>query len=221
MPRDWLSPKTLTVLAVILGLVVVFGWVYSATRDEPEGPAAASAEPDDRNYVHSTTNVRFGPGTNYDVIAQLAQNEAVVVQSAVGVWSHVRFGDGERGYVQSSLIYDAPAAPPFETMRQRARGMSKDDFAAYSRPFNGYYAQWSGWVTKKDELSFGGYDVWIDMDSPGGRTDPEVSFYLSDEAGRSLRTGQKITVKGKIAYLELMAGSGLQVAIEGARLIEP
>ncbi len=77
-------------------------------------PAARSASPSQparaRRYVHTTVNVRAGPGTGHTVLTQLHSGDAVQVLSRSDNWAQVRIGPDRQGYIYVPLL--KPAPPP-------------------------------------------------------------------------------------------------------------
>ncbi len=92
------------------------GVTYAPTASPTPSPTPVIV-PDDGKYMQvlceTYVNLRSGPGTSYDTLAQLHNGDLVKLLDVNGSWSHVMYGDME-GYVSSSLltsVVTATAAP--------------------------------------------------------------------------------------------------------------
>ena len=92
------------------------GVTYAPTASPAPSPTPIIV-PDDGKYMQvlceTYVNLRSGPGTSYDTLAQLHNGDLVKLLDVNGSWSHVMYGDME-GYVSSSLltsVVTATAAP--------------------------------------------------------------------------------------------------------------
>ena len=92
------------------------GVTYAPTASPTPSPTPIIV-PDDGKYMQvlceTSVNLRSGPGTSYDTLAQLHNGDLVKLLDVNGSWSHVMYGDME-GYVSSSLltsVVTATAAP--------------------------------------------------------------------------------------------------------------
>ena len=92
------------------------GVTYAPTASPTPSPTPIIV-PDDGKYMQvlceTYVNLRSGPGTSYDTLAQLHNGDLVKLLDVNGSWSHVMYGDME-GYVSSSLltsVVTATAAP--------------------------------------------------------------------------------------------------------------
>jgi uncharacterized protein YgiM (DUF1202 family) len=50
------------------------------------------------------TNIRSGPGTQYEIIGTVVENEVFYVISTEGNWWRIRTKDGKEGYMHKSRI---------------------------------------------------------------------------------------------------------------------
>lgn len=57
----------------------------------------------------SLANIRSGPGTNHDVLWQVAQNHPILVLKKAGNWIHFRDFEGDKGWIHKSLVRKIPA----------------------------------------------------------------------------------------------------------------
>ncbi len=112
----------------------VAGWLVTATNDETNGSAGPSAHPSEGKtdgvsagptggegqaaesspptltVLYDTTNVRSGPGTNYDVISRVQSGERYPILKSEGQWYQIQLADGTKGYVAGWLV-SADGAP--------------------------------------------------------------------------------------------------------------
>jgi SH3-like domain-containing protein len=71
------------------------GWVHRSLVGDL--PAAVTTSP--------TSNVRSGPGTDYDIRMQVDFGVPFRVLERKGEWLHVEHADGEKGWIHQSLIW--------------------------------------------------------------------------------------------------------------------
>ncbi|UZJ78497.1 SH3 domain-containing protein [Fictibacillus sp. KU28468] len=83
--------------------------------------------------VNSSLNMRSGPATTYSVLAILAHNTPVTVQSETKGWSKVT-ASGNTGYVSSSYLVDQAEAAPGIT--NTAYGKTLDEMVAIQMKVN-------------------------------------------------------------------------------------
>lgn len=79
---------------------------------------------------------------------------------------------------------------------------------------------WTGWVEDVRSKTFGGYELWIDMDSPDELISvQDVSFDIPDSLALELNKDDKVNFSGTIYYAQYILGS-LQISLENPT-VEP
>lgn len=81
----------------------VAGWLVSVSYPAPDGPHVTIISPD--------TNIRTGPGTQYDIVKRVQTGEKYEIISTEGEWFQIRFADGSTGYVAGWLVSTFGVAP--------------------------------------------------------------------------------------------------------------
>jgi hypothetical protein len=83
------------------------------STEEAQATATPEAEPQLIATVTSANgaNVRSGPGTDFDVIAGLRRNAAVIVLEVTDDWVRVQLDDGREGWVSAGLVVISEATP--------------------------------------------------------------------------------------------------------------
>jgi hypothetical protein len=71
--------------------------------------AAASAA--EIAYTKSTTNLREGPGTSYDIVKSLPKNTMVSVEACTSTWCAVTTEDDDEGFVSKALLKKNKGGP--------------------------------------------------------------------------------------------------------------
>lgn len=80
----------------------VAGWLVSVNYPTPEGPYVT--------ILNQDTNVRKGPGTEYEIIRRLNAGEKHPILGTEGDWFQIRLSDGTAGYVAGWLV--SPVGAP-------------------------------------------------------------------------------------------------------------
>lgn len=92
-------------------------------------------------------------------------------------------------------------------------------FKAYARSVEGSWIRWQGWVEDVNEKLLGGYEVWIDMDSPEEMLSvQDITFDIPDSLALALEKNQQIVFEGQISSLRNFLGS-LSVGLDSAQII--
>ena len=96
--------------------------------------------------------------------------------------------------------------------------MTEAQFKGYARSLVGKRVKWSGYVDDVDEGFLGGFEVWVDMDSPN---DPvsvqDVYFDIDRSKALNLRRDSKITIEGDIESVIGLLGVTAQVNLGAVR----
>jgi hypothetical protein len=109
-------------------------------------------------------------------------------------------------------------APSLEYIRAQMREMTEAQRNEYSRGLVGNSVHWTGRVVEVNEKTFGGYEVWIDMDPPGALSVQDVEFDVSKELGLSLSKEQRVSFTGEIKSAGLLLNS-CQIGLKNARIL--
>ena len=98
--------------------------------------------------------------------------------------------------------------------------LTEAQFNALARGVEGRRVRWSGWVEDVNEKMFGGFEVWVDMDSPAQMISvQDVTFGVPQSIALSLRKDSRLTFEGTIASVLNVFGS-LQVTLKDARVLQ-
>jgi hypothetical protein len=102
----------------------------------------------------------------------------------------------------------------FLTIRKNMEGMTDLQFKRYADGLKGKKVIWTGWVEEVKERFLGGYDCWVDMDSPGAMMSvQDVTFDVSESVAMKLKKDNKIRFTGTIKSVMSVMGS-CQVNLE-------
>lgn len=94
-------PDIAAIRRILLAIVIAyFGLVSIALAQMASGPAIAT----------TNVNMRFGPSTNYQVVAVVRAGEQVQVSRCTGGWCLVDFGR-DRGWISQSFLRPLIASP--------------------------------------------------------------------------------------------------------------
>jgi N-acetylmuramoyl-L-alanine amidase len=74
----------------------VAGWLISVQQPAMSGPHVTILNPD--------TNIRSGPGTQYDIIKRVQTGEKYAIVKKEGDWFQITLSDGSTGYVAGWLV---------------------------------------------------------------------------------------------------------------------
>ena len=136
-------------------------------------PAAAESPPaPERAFVTAVmANVRQGPGTNWNSIAQVPQLQEVYILSESDGWSQVSFDAAQTGYVSSSLLtkgsYDDARAAVCEV-------------GSTPLPYSGQVLKQTGTGTHQLTVNAGSQDVLVKL-----RRGPETVLAFFVNKGQS------------------------------------
>ena len=78
--------------------------VTAAPKPAPEAKPAAADPNSYQAYATSNLNLRSGPGTGYDTIGGVGQDEDITVLEEDSNWLKVRLSDGSEGWISSGYI---------------------------------------------------------------------------------------------------------------------
>ncbi|HXT61196.1 MAG TPA: hypothetical protein VN699_21325 [Pirellulales bacterium] len=123
----------------------------------------------------------------------------------------------------ASVAEPAPTreAPPFEEIRTNAKEMTDAQWNKYGPSLAGSHVAWSGWVKEVNEKTFGGYEVWIDMDAPDVPLSvQDVYADIPDDLALQLRKGQQVRVSGTIKSATNLLGS-MAIRLEKGATVTP
>ena len=109
----------------------------------------------------------------------------------------------------------------FASMRQQMRGnLTEAQFKAVARGLEGRRIRWRGWVEDVNEKMFGGYELWVDMDSPNVTISvQDVTFDIPDNLALSLRKDAPVRFEGTIRSVTNVMGS-LSVRLTDAVVLQ-
>lgn len=110
---------------LIVLLVMIFGYLlsdndkplkssYYNTRHETNSHQDIP-EPKDARYVHSTINIRSGPGMKHPVVGKLQRGEVVNVLSENDGWATILMQENAKGFIFAELLKPYPI-PPVEVV---------------------------------------------------------------------------------------------------------
>lgn len=115
----------------------------------------------------------------------------------------------------------APEAPPFEEIRKNMQEMTDAQWNKYGPSLTGNRVSWTGWIKEVNEKTFGGYEVWIDMDAPDVPLSvQDVYADIPDDLALQLRKGQQVRVSGTIKSATNVLGS-LGIRLEKGATVTP
>lgn len=99
----------------------------------------------------------------------------------------------------------------FMDIRANMEKMTDLQFDKYVKPLKGKVIRWTGWIEQVKEKFFGGYEVWIDMDSPEESFSvQDITFDVSEGIAEVLEKDGKYKFVGTIKSIHKILGS-LQV----------
>ena len=80
-----------------------------------------------------------------------------------------------------------------------------------------WVTNWTGWIDDVNEKTFGGYELWIDMDPPDEVLSVyDVTFDISDEVALQVTKDNPIAFSGKITAVTDISGVGLVITLDEA-----
>ncbi len=108
----------------------------------------------------------------------------------------------------------------FEAAREAIVGMTEAQFKQMASQLEGKnIVSWSGWVENVNVKTFGGYEVWIDMDSPDSLLSvQDVTFDVPEQLALSLSKDNPINFSGEIESVSNVLGS-LQIRLKNAAVL--
>ena len=80
----------------------IYGWVHQVAFGLPETS---------RLYVKTKSNIRFGPGTNYRIIAVVPKGEILRRLAKRGKWYNVKLPNNKKGWIREDLVNVQRIAP--------------------------------------------------------------------------------------------------------------
>lgn len=109
----------------------------------------------------------------------------------------------------------------FASIRQQMReGLTEAQFKAVARGLEGRRIRWRGWVEDVNEKMFGGYELWVDMDSPNVIISvQDVIFDIPENLALSLRKNAPVRFEGTIRSVMNVIGS-LSVQLTSAVVLQ-
>jgi hypothetical protein len=113
-------------------------------------------------------------------------------------------------------------APAFEEIRSIMGQMTDAQWNQYSISLEGLTAtEWVGWVEDVNEKTFGGYELWVDMDPPEETFSvQDVTFDIPEDIALEIRRDSKVTFSGRIISVMNIMGS-LQILLKDASIVPP
>ena len=120
----------------------------------------------------------------------------------------------------SKSVVEAEPAPPFEQIRNMMNAQTDAQWNRYGDSLVGKRVSWTGWVDEVDEKLFGGFDLWVDMDSPADiGSVQDVTLPIANDLALKLEKGQRVQVVGIIKYVANILGS-CQVSLEKGATVQ-
>ena len=115
---------------------------------------------------------------------------------------------------------EAPTAPAYKTISDTAKSMTDLQFDRYADSLKGSRVSWSGWVKEVRSKTFGGYEVWIDMDSPEEALSvQDVYIPIPENTAVGLQKKQPIAFDGIIERISALLGKVSVHIEEGAVIV--
>lgn len=101
------------------------------------------------------------------------------------------------------------SAPPFQEIRSKIKLMTDAQWMRYTDELEGTWAiNWTGWIDDVNEKTFGGYELWIDMDPPDAVLSIyDVRFDIPEELALKFHKDQKVTFLGRIKSVTNVLGA--------------
>lgn len=134
-------------------------------------------------------------------------------------------GGEERARSASTAVAPAPLPPvdstlSFRSIRNQMRDeMTEAQFKALARALESRRVRWRGWVEDVNEKMLGGYELWVDMDSPAeSMSVQDVTFDIPQDLALALRKDSRVVFEGTIASIQNIMGS-LQIRLKDARIL--
>lgn len=87
-----------------------------------------------------------------------------------------------------SMLY----ALSFDSIRDNMNSMTDLQFKRYAKRIQGDEIVWTGWIEEVKEKFLGGYEVWIDMDSPEELSVQDISFEVSENVALQLNKDRRV-----------------------------
>lgn len=107
----------------------------------------------------------------------------------------------------------------FKSIRNKIEGMTEAQFNAYSKSITGKRIKWTGWVEDVNEKMFGGYELWIDMDSPSEMVSiQDITFNIPEKLAMKLTKNKRVIFEGDIESVIDLLGS-CQISLENTKVI--
>lgn len=108
----------------------------------------------------------------------------------------------------------------FASIRHQMRSdLTEAQFKALARGLEGRRVRWRGWVEDVNEKALGGYELWIDMDSPSDAISvQDVTFDVPADLALSYRKDSRVSFEGTIDNIMNVLGS-LQVELKDASVL--
>lgn len=107
----------------------------------------------------------------------------------------------------------------FKEIRHNMEVMTDLQFEEYAKTLIGKRVGWSGYVEDVKQKFLGGYEVWIDMDSPDELFSvQDITFEVSREQALSLKKDSRIKFVGTISFVMNLFTS-LQISLDQVKVI--
>ncbi|MFW6116542.1 MAG: hypothetical protein ACOC6F_02340 [bacterium] len=110
-----------------------------------------------------------------------------------------------------------PLAPSYAEIVAAAEGMTDAQWKAYESEQEGKrIEQWTGWVADVKQKTFGGYELWVDMDPPEALLSvQDVQFDIAEDRALEVSKDEKVMFSGVIKRVARPLGS-VMVTLEEA-----
>lgn len=96
----------------------------------------------------------------------------------------------------------------FLDIRNNMKVMTEAQWKAYVRILEGKIIDWKGWIEEVNEKFFGGYELWIDMDSPHiTMSVQDVTFDIPASLALKFNKDQIVYFRGRIKSIYNILGS--------------
>lgn len=208
--NNWIAVGAIVAVVVCCPLAII------GNQDRP-GAAVATAAGNVRAVTPGAT-ARFvtkvvtpRPGT----VAAGATRQVITV-----VVTSAPTATGTNTPAPTATLTPIPTAPPYETICRNVGNMTEAQWKPYLKSLDGHQVvDWVGWVVDVDAEWGGGYEAWIDMDSPDTMfSAQDVYFPVADTTAMALRKGQKVSFSGRIKSAWEFLGS-VSVRLEDVTLV--
>ena len=120
---------------------------------------------------------------------QISLDEAVINQSSI-----------PSAQTLSSEKSESTDTPSFQEIRSKMTSMTEAQRNIYAKGLeNKTVSDWTGWVEDVNKKLLGGYELWVDMDSPNELLSvQDITFDIPNDLALKLQKDSKVTFSGKI-----------------------